>query len=120
AAVSSSRSQPSLVLEETRKVTSGGKKTAADLLFEQYLVERGLADFEFEPPLEGITTAPDYRVSVSGNDLFFEVKEFEAPDKPRTGNWFNAAKAIRAKINEAQKQLKPLKGKMCGIVLANP
>jgi hypothetical protein len=59
-------------------------------------------------------------VRLAESDLFFEVKEFASPEEIRAGGSFDPYPPIRSKINEAQKQLRALKGQMCGIVLANP
>jgi len=100
-------------------VTSGKKRTESELLFERYLGERRLTDFEFEPALEGVSRSPDYRLCIGPHELFFEIKEFDVGEKPRSP-WPDPTKRIREKINEAQPQLRPLKGRMCALVLADP
>ncbi len=98
-------------------------KTMSETQFETYLAERGFIDFEYESEIEGTSKHPDYRVSVGASETFFEVKEFEAPpaDAYSCGTIScNPYPPIRSKVNDAQKQLRGLKGKMCAIVLANP
>jgi len=95
-------------------------KTASEQLFETYLHSHGLNEFDYEAEIAGITRHPDYRLRLVDSDIFFEVKEFEPPKVIRAGGSFDPYPPIRSKINEAQKQLRDLKGRMCGIVLANP
>lgn len=94
-------------------------KTTSETLFETYLAERGFIDFEYEPEVEGTSKHPDYRVSVGASETFFEVKEFEHQEVSQCGS-FDPYPCIRSKVNDAQKQLRALKGRMCSIVLANP
>jgi hypothetical protein len=95
-------------------------KTSSEQLFETYLRDHGINDFEYEPGITGTERRPDYRVPAGGNDVFFEVKEFEPGEIIQGVVSFDPYPPIREKINYAQKQLKTLKGKMCAIVLANP
>lgn len=94
-------------------------KTASDQLFETYLRSHGLNEFDYEPEIAGTTRRPDYRVSLAESEIFFEVKGFKPPEEIPAAGSFDPYKPIRSKINEAQKQLHPLKGQMCGIVLAD-
>ncbi len=95
-------------------------KTASELLFERYLRDRGLDDFDYEPEVEGTSKRPDYLVTLGESEVFFEVKEFKPPVNVPTTGWFDLYSSIRSKIAEAQKQLRPLKGRMCAVVFANP
>jgi hypothetical protein len=95
-------------------------KTASEQLFETYLVSHGFKEFDHEAEIAGATRRPDYRVRIVEAEIFFEVKEFEPPEEFQEGGAYDPYAPIRSKINEAQKQLRALKGQMCGIVLANP
>ena len=95
-------------------------KTASERLFETYLRSHGVNEFDYEPEIVGFTRHPEYRMRLAESELFFGVKEFEPPQEIRAGGSFDPYPPIRSKINEAQKQLRALKGQMCGIVLANP
>jgi hypothetical protein len=53
-------------------------------------------------------------------DLFFEVKEFDAPLPPTGVVWFDGYGPIRAKISKAIKQFKHYRDYSCSLVLANP
>ena len=50
----------------------------SEILFEAYLRSQGHSDFVFEPENQGTSRRPDYRLSWSGQDVLFEVKEFRA------------------------------------------
>ncbi len=95
-------------------------KTASEALFETYLRDRGISDFEYEPEVLDSPKRPDYRVPVAGEGVFFEVKEFERAEVIPDSGTFDPYPPIREKINDAQKQLRALKGRMCSVVLANP
>lgn len=95
-------------------------KTASEKLFETYLRDRGINDFEHEPDIIGTSKRPDYCVLINEARAFFEVKEFEPGEVVQGVFSFDPYPPIREKINDAQKQLKALKGNMCSIVLANP
>lgn len=63
-------------------------KTKSEELFETYLRDRGIDDFEYEPQVPGISKRPDYRVSIAEKDIFFEVKEFiEHVEPPPCGTF---------------------------------
>ena len=93
--------------------------TDSERLFQEYLQQQGLDRFEFEPQVQGTTKRPDFRLSLDGEEIYFEVKEFDHPPEMVSGGSFDLYGPIRSKINEAQKQLRPLKGHMCAIVLVN-
>lgn len=95
--------------------------TQSETLFEQYLHAQGWDAFEHEPKIEGSDKRPDYRVTVYGDAVYFEVKEFEAlPEHFRAGfGAYDPYGPIREKINDARPQLHPLKGQPCAIVLFN-
>src|SRR5262245_31372569 len=95
-------------------------KTTSEQLFETYLDGHGFKDCDYEPEIAGTTRHPDYRVRLVESEIFFEVKEFERSKESPTGGSCDLYPPIRSKINDAQKQLRALKGRMCGIVLANP
>lgn len=95
-------------------------KTISEQLFETYLRSHGLNEFDYEPEIAGTTRHPDYRVSLAELEIFFEVKGFEPREPIPAAGSCDPYSPIRSKINEAQKQLHPLKGQMCGIVLADP
>ncbi len=95
-------------------------KTASEQLFETYLHNHGLKEFDYELEITGTTRHPDYRVKLVESQIFFEVTEFEPDAEILAGGSLDPYRPIRSKINEKQKQLHVLKGQMCGIVLANP
>lgn len=94
-------------------------KTSSEKMFEDYLNSCGISEFYYEPDIENTPKHPDYKVRFSNSDIFFEVKEFEPPTDILSGGFFDPYKPIRSKINDAQPQLRPIKGQMCGIVLAS-
>lgn len=95
--------------------------TQSETLFEEYLHAQGWDAFEHEPKIEGCDKRPDYRVTVDGVAVYFEIKEFEAlPEHLRPGfGAYDPYGPIREKINDARPQLHPLKGQPCAIVLFN-
>ncbi len=98
------------------------KKTRTDLLFEDYLKQRGIINFKYEPYKDGERN-PDYSFSVKNKTILVEVKELlVTPDDrlseqlkkvpPGTlvssvGDLRDFLNQIRAKIDEASNQLKP-------------
>ena len=75
--------------------TTNLKRTASERLFEAYLSEHQLADFEFEPEVKTMGRRPDYRVSLEGSDIFFEVKEFAPHPQLPSGGSFDVYRPIR-------------------------
>ena len=93
----------------------------SELLFEEYLTAQGYSDWSHEPPVEGKSKRPDFRLNHGGSSHFFEVKEFDAPNfPPGYGGAYNPYKPIREKINQATRQFKEYKESSCSLVLANP
>jgi hypothetical protein len=90
-------------------------KTESELQFEKYLVDSGI---DYKPIIEGTSKRPDYRIFLGGSEIFFEVKEFNQPFDNQI-KWIDPYSPIRSKIDDAHEQLHALKGRMCGIVLAN-
>lgn len=97
-----------------------GPTTQSEQMFENYLRALGLDEFLHEPAIPGSGRHPDYAVKIGGETAYFEVKEFDGESHPPINGWSDPIGPIRAKITSAQRQLKTLKGEMCGIVLANP
>jgi hypothetical protein len=95
-------------------------RTVSEQRFEEYLRNRGFNDFEYEPEIVGLSRHPDYRLSLAGSNIYFEVKEFEPHREIPVGGSYDPYAPIRSKISEAQKQVRALKGQMCAVVLANP
>jgi hypothetical protein len=98
-----------------------GNRAAGDILFENYLRERGIAVPPHEPDL-GVTTHPDYVVERNGATCVCEVEEFAPTTVSMLGGMESMLKPIRAKIREAARQLKPLEGSgmALAVVIANP
>jgi hypothetical protein len=99
-----------------------GQRTDGDLLFERYLVERGVAIPEHEPDL-GAGRRIDYPVVIGDLTCLCEVKEF-APTTQSVipGSMQNLLKPIRAKIHDAAPQLRAARdlGHPLVVVLTNP
>lgn len=95
-------------------------KTASDLLFDTYL-DACAMPWECEPDVPGKTTHPDYRVRFQGQELFFDVKGFdaEAHQPPMGFSTFDPYSPIRAKIDDARPQFKQFKEYGCSLVLHN-
>jgi hypothetical protein len=98
----------------------GNRTTASERLFEEYLTAHGYTEWTHEQPIAGRPTTPDYRLRFDGTDLFFDVKEFDAPLPPTELVWFDGYAPIRAKINTARKQFRYYRDYSCSLVLANP
>jgi hypothetical protein len=104
-------------------------RPAAELLFERYLDAH---NYEWEPePDLGIATAPDYRISRSGTGVICEVKQFETQAIREMGDAAGGPvvvppkllyRTIRAQLDSAARQLRPLAGRQLPlvVVLANP
>jgi hypothetical protein len=99
-----------------------GQRSDGDLLFERYLVERGVAIPAHEPDL-GVGKRIDYPVVIGGHTCLCEVKEF-APTTQSVipGSMQDLLKPIRAKIHDAAPQLKAARslGHPLVVVLTNP
>ncbi|MBI1762164.1 MAG: hypothetical protein HYR56_12095 [Acidobacteria bacterium] len=101
------------------------ERTKSELLFDQYLAERGYV-FEPQPKmLAGKTHQLDDRVSIGGADLYFDVKEFEGDQSlpPGTGIFaeeeLDPYRRIFTKIKKASKQFDDYKEFSCSVVLYN-
>src|SRR5262249_34847132 len=77
----------------------------------------GYNDWQREPNMGG--KRPDYRLKHQESNLFFEVKEFEAPKIAEDPDWYDLYKPIREKINAAARQFKACKDFQCSVVLTN-
>jgi len=105
------------------------KRPAAELLFEEYLDAHAYG-WEHEPDLN-IDTAPDYRIRRAGVEVICEVKEFETQAIRALGQAAGGPvvvppkllyRTIRAQLDSAARQLRPLAGRGLPllVVLANP
>jgi excisionase family DNA binding protein len=98
------------------------QQNISELLFEQYLAERGLGKADHEPEFPGAAKRVDYRLLHNGKRLWFEVKEF-ADDmslfSDTSGGAFDGYAAIRGKINRATEKFREYKGECCSLVLFN-
>lgn len=97
------------------------QKTVSEQLFEGYLASTGLTDFRFEVPQEGTTRKPDYSLSFAGQQILFEVKQFDptGEDWNRQSGYFDPYRPIREKIEAARKKFKDLDKLCCNLVLFN-
>ena len=92
----------------------------AERFFERLLRLRGYLDFAYEEGLPGTSRRPDYRVTVEGHDVYFEVKSFE-PEPARAGAFmFDPIEPVRDRIEQARKKFKGFKSYPCALVLFNP
>lgn len=91
------------------------RRTESEEVFEEYLTSQNLA---WKRILEPADKHPDYKVQQGDNLCVFEVKEFDDPAIKPAGP-FSACPAIREKIRQARKQLKPFKHYCCSVVLWN-
>jgi len=95
------------------------EKTAADLLFEEYLTTAGLP-FRYEEPLRETTKVPDYQVEWRSRVHLFEVKGFDPEVKAGEGfGTFDPYPPIRKKITKAVEKFKDLEAYPCSLVLHN-
>ena len=101
------------------KAEGDSMKTESELLFEDYLRNNGYLDFEFEPPVHGKKKHPDYLVRRNGQELFFEVKQREAPKHSPRFAWFNPYSGIRSDIEKAREKFREFKDYCCSVVIAN-
>lgn len=99
----------------------GAQKNDSEILFEQYLTEHGIAEWDYEPEIKRKNQRPDYRVNFRGAPLFFEVKEFRrVPSEPLpAGGAYDPYPPIREKINAAREKFKEFKEFCCSLVLRN-
>jgi hypothetical protein len=95
-------------------------RNESELLFEEYLSSHGYSEWTHEEPTQGKQKKPDYRLKVGGSSLLLEVKEFEAPQPPRSFGTYDPYGPIRQKINQAARQFKEYKEFPCSVVLSNP
>jgi hypothetical protein len=104
------------------------KREPGELLFEEYLVSRGLDRPAHEPDL-GVGKRPDYVIERAGQRCVCEVKAFssDASSFPTTPGYVSFGddlllKPIRSQIRQAATQLKPLadSGMPLVVVIANP
>lgn len=105
------------------------RRPTAEMLFEEYLDDHGY-EWEHEPDL-GIPTVPDYAVRRNEAELVCEIKQFCTQAIRELGESAGGPVAvppkllygtIRAQIDAAARQLKPLAGRGIPlvIILANP
>jgi hypothetical protein len=94
------------------------KKTAGELLFEEYLSQRGL-NFDFEKSRPKKRKKPDYTIVWGGQELLFDVKDFASRDFPEHSGFYDPIGPIRGKIDEAMEKFQEYKGHSCSLVLHN-
>ena len=96
-------------------------KTESEQLFEAYLNASGYTEFRFEREFEETASRPDYSLTLSGNHLVFEIKEFQATEDDFAPGFrfYDPYAPIREKINAARKKFKDLEGYCCCLVLYN-
>jgi hypothetical protein len=93
-------------------------KTKSEQLFEQYLSQSGVHQWEYEPTIKGKAKKPDYQVTVQTESIFFEVKEFE-PLMPvdGAGGAYDPYTGIRAKVEKLKEKFREYKTYPCCGVL---
>jgi len=99
------------------------RQNESELLFEQYLTERGLS-FEHQPNVSGKSKKLDYRVRFEESWIFFEVKEFREGFIPlergvHKPTAYDPYERIYAKLEEAWEQLNQYQEYSCSVVLYN-
>jgi hypothetical protein len=96
----------------------GQQRMMSEVLFEQYLNQAGFQQLEYEPTVIGKSKKPDYRVTVHGEQIFFEVKEF-ATQTPVDGasGAYDPYIGIRAKIGKLKEKFREYKEHSCCGVL---
>ncbi|MEK6300759.1 MAG: hypothetical protein AABO41_08570 [Acidobacteriota bacterium] len=94
------------------------ERTESEVLFDQYLTERGY-HFESQPGIPpGKTKKLDHRISFDGSDVYFEVKQFEEGEAI-LGGWFDPYKRIYTKLRQSWAQLNDYREHSCSVVLYN-
>jgi hypothetical protein len=94
------------------------ERTESELLFDQYLTERGYV-FESQPKfLPGKTMKLDNRVSFEGSDVYFEVKEFKEGNAIPNGS-FDPYKRPYVKLKDSWRQLNDYREYSCSLILYN-
>jgi hypothetical protein len=99
------------------------QQNESELLFEQYLTERGLR-FEHQPNVPGKSKKLDYRVVLEESWIFFEVKEFRGGILPLERGVYGPTaydpyERIYTKLEEAWEQLNQYNEYSCSVVLYN-
>ncbi len=96
-------------------------RTESEVLLEEYLRAHGLADFEFQPTVQGTLKKPDYLLRADGTEVYLEVKEFAAtPEDFRLGSGsYDPYGPVREKIGAGRKKFKDMEGHCCCLVLHN-
>ncbi|MBS1789100.1 MAG: hypothetical protein JST85_15335 [Acidobacteria bacterium] len=94
------------------------ERTESELLFDQYLTERGYV-FESQPKIPaGKSKKLDNRIFFEGSEIFFEVKEFSEGDDISSGA-FDPYNRIHSKLKKSRSQLNDYKEYSCSVVLYN-
>lgn len=93
------------------------RRTAGELLFEEYLRSQGIDDVEYEKEHAGKLKKPDYTVRLD-REYLFDVKDFTYMDVG-SGGFYNPYKRLRAKIAELRGQFRENKNWPCCGVLYN-
>ena len=101
-------------------MTISRARTLSEGLFESYLRAHGHPEPEYEPDVPGTEKHPDYRLTIDGRVVLFDVKQLEAPPGLLLSlGHFDPYTATREKINEVQKQFRGLRDYPCALVLFN-
>lgn len=93
--------------------------TPGETLFEQCLASQRV-EFEFEKEHSGKSKRPDYTISLNGQPVVFDVKDFDPPSNYPTGRGpFDPYPPIREKIEQGRDKFKLYKEYCCSLVLCN-
>lgn len=105
-----------LFMNDVKK--KGQEQPKSEVLFERCLHQAGLRQWDYEPAISGKSKKPDYRVTVHGAQIFFEVKEFEIQTPVAGGGGaYDPYTGIRAKIGKLKEKFREYKGHSCCGVL---
>lgn len=90
-------------------------KTTSESLFEEFCSSNKLA---FERIPEGVESAPDYRITLHGTEVYVEVKQIDE-DAAFTSAYASRTPGshIRAKINQARDQVRSATGRGAPTIL---
>lgn len=97
---------------------TGSKRSAGEVLFEQYLNSQGLTDWEFEKEHPGKRKRPDYTVRID-REYLFDVKEFQPQVFQSDVGCYEPYGDIRSKIEEGRRKFHEYKDWPCSLVLYN-
>jgi hypothetical protein len=97
------------------------KKNDSEIRFVEYLRLHNVGEWEYEAETEEKKRRPDYRITLNGKTLYFDVKEFRSDEREKMGvsGAFDPYRPIRQKINEVREQFREYKDCSCSLVLFN-